>query len=184
MNETPRPCLLDPELICAEADQRRRDCSCCRALRQEIQRLRRASALGEQDARQCVADFAAEAAMLQQRAERAEAACAALRGTLRAIDGDTADSYDLFEQRVLRRVRAALAAPDPGAELLEVVREALRVCEMVVDYETLPGSEFGKKWLPPADRRHFTALVSAAERALTAARARGWDRPAEGEEGE
>jgi hypothetical protein len=115
MNET-RPCLLDPELICAEADQRRRDCSCCRALRQEIQRLRRASALGEQDARQCVADFAAEAAMLQQRAERAEAACAALRGTLRAIESETADSYDLFEQRVLQRVREALAAPDPGAD--------------------------------------------------------------------
>lgn len=116
MNETSRPCLLDPELICAEADQRRRDCSCCRALRQEIQRLRRASALGEQDARQCVADFAAEAAMLQQRAERAEAACAALRGTLRAIESETADSYDLFEQRVLQRVREALAAPDPGAD--------------------------------------------------------------------
>ena len=83
---------------------------------------------------------------------------------------------------MLQRVREALAAPDPGAELLEVVREALRVCEMVVDYGTIPGSEFSKKWLPPADRRHFTALVSAAERTLTAARARGWDRPAEGEE--
>ena len=120
----------------------------------------------------------------QARAERAEATVAALRGTLRAIDGDTADSYDLFEQRVLQRVRAALAAPDPGAELLEVVREALRVCEMVVDYGTIPGSEFSKKWRPPADRgrRHFTARVSAAERTLTAARARGWDRPAEGEE--
>ena len=52
----------------------------------------------------------------QARAERAEATVAALRGTLRAIESETADSYDLFEQRVLQRVREALAAPDPGAD--------------------------------------------------------------------
>lgn len=126
----------------------------------------------------------------QARAERAEATVAALRGTLRAIESDDSDSYDLFEQRVLQRVREALAAPDPGADLLDDARAQHAALDSLLARLDKDDKDFRYRMqlvlgCPPV--RTVEEVVAAydvwlehARIALAAGARRGWDRPARG----
>ena len=179
---------------CGHIELRYRNAQACRPCgSHEIERVRNeAPDTMLSAARTQIADLQRQLAEAQARAERAEATVAALRGVLRAIESETADSYDLFEQRVLQRVREALAAPDPGADLLDDARAQHAALDSLLARLDKDDKDVRYRMqlalgCPPVRTVEeavaaYDAWVEHARQALAAGKRRGWDRPAEGQE--